>query len=409
MIVLDTCVLRGCGLDSSSAELLRTIRESGVEGVAVPWVVMEELVGQHAVKYMKQHQAAAQSIGALKNATPWLLSLDLEACDPEAVRAHWRKKYGEAVDTIPTSENALREAAVREANGLAPARIDAGGSRSVKTGYRDAAVWMSAVEYARDHPDETVYFVSSNTKDFGDGTVYDYPMDQDIHGIEDRLVHLTALDQIVSRFTEATTVSEDHVREILEAPSTCRVAGEAAATLLRRDDTCEGFAASTFMSEEGPEPVDIWGQSWINGPVAHLVSARNVQAYKIGEHQWCTATASWLLAGLASVVAPLGGGAIGFTACTWETRVLLKPQENAQLVVLRSSPPKALARSDVDTFLAQNPSHPPFQPTIFGSMAMQQALRHLTAVQTNQEKASALEELIGRLIGQAASATDRPV
>ncbi|WP_178798510.1 hypothetical protein [Streptomyces sp. MNU77] len=43
MIILDTCILRGCGLDSSSAEVLRAIRTAGVERVSVPWMVMEEL------------------------------------------------------------------------------------------------------------------------------------------------------------------------------------------------------------------------------------------------------------------------------------------------------------------------------------------------------------------------------
>ncbi|MFD5522509.1 hypothetical protein [Streptomyces sp. NPDC127066] len=52
---------------------------------------------------------------------------------------------------IPTSETALREAAFREANGLAPCKIQDGG-RSAKTGFRDAAIWLSTIEYAREHP-----------------------------------------------------------------------------------------------------------------------------------------------------------------------------------------------------------------------------------------------------------------
>ncbi|GAB3004540.1 hypothetical protein GCM10023080_082730 [Streptomyces pseudoechinosporeus] len=49
-------------------------------------------------------------------------------------------------------------------------------------GGRDAAIWLTAVEYAREHPEETVYFVSRNTKDFGDGTAYPPLMDQDLEG-----------------------------------------------------------------------------------------------------------------------------------------------------------------------------------------------------------------------------------
>jgi hypothetical protein len=69
------------------------------------------------------------------------------------------------VDTIPTSEGVLRQDLFWEMNVLAPAKTDATSSRSVKTGSRDAAVWLSAIDYAADHPDETVYFVSSNTRD----------------------------------------------------------------------------------------------------------------------------------------------------------------------------------------------------------------------------------------------------
>ncbi|MGW3728328.1 PIN domain-containing protein [Streptomyces sp. NPDC000851] len=75
---------------------------------------------------------------------------------------------------IETSESALREA-----NGVAPCKVNDGGKQT-KTGFRDTAIWMSAIEYARINPEETVYFVSSNTRDFGDGTAYPDPMDQDV-------------------------------------------------------------------------------------------------------------------------------------------------------------------------------------------------------------------------------------
>ncbi|MFI9248165.1 hypothetical protein ACIGXF_37675 [Streptomyces sp. NPDC053086] len=57
-------------------------------------------------------------------------------------------------------------------------------------GARDAAIWLTAIEYAREHPDEKVYFVSKNTKDFGDGTAYPYPMNEDVAGFGERFVLL---------------------------------------------------------------------------------------------------------------------------------------------------------------------------------------------------------------------------
>lgn len=51
MIILDTSILRGLGLKSSTAELLRAIRESGVQRISVPWMVLEELAAQQVLKY----------------------------------------------------------------------------------------------------------------------------------------------------------------------------------------------------------------------------------------------------------------------------------------------------------------------------------------------------------------------
>jgi hypothetical protein len=70
----------------------------------------------------------------------------------------------------PTSEAALGEAEFRESNVLPPCKAIVINDRGeqVKTGCRDAAIWLTAVEYAREHPEKTVYFVSRDTKDFGD-------------------------------------------------------------------------------------------------------------------------------------------------------------------------------------------------------------------------------------------------
>ncbi|MFF0734107.1 PIN domain-containing protein [Streptomyces chartreusis] len=165
MIILDTSILRSFSPESSSADLLRTIRAVGAEQVAVPWMVVEELAAQQAIKHREKHEAAAQALESLRQATPWPLGMELPPRDLKAVRGHWRAKWGAVVDTIPTSEEALREAAFREANCLPPCKT----SKGEKTGSRDAAIWLSAVEYAHQFPDVTVYFVSANTRDFGAG------------------------------------------------------------------------------------------------------------------------------------------------------------------------------------------------------------------------------------------------
>ncbi|MFD7407610.1 hypothetical protein ACFV7R_34210 [Streptomyces sp. NPDC059866] len=78
----------GCGLGSSSAELLQTIRAVGTEGISVPWMVLEELAAQQAVKYRQKYEAAVQAIEALDQNTPWKVPTVLGDYDPERVRKH---------------------------------------------------------------------------------------------------------------------------------------------------------------------------------------------------------------------------------------------------------------------------------------------------------------------------------
>lgn len=58
------------------------------------------------------------------------------------------------IEVLPTSEKALREGLQREMNVLPPCRfyeVKENGS-PVKIGGSDAAIWLTAVEYAPEHP-----------------------------------------------------------------------------------------------------------------------------------------------------------------------------------------------------------------------------------------------------------------
>ncbi|MEU0406018.1 PIN domain-containing protein [Streptomyces sp. NPDC006197] len=323
MIIFDTCILRGCGLESSSADLLRAIRESGV-GVAAPWMVVEELAGQQVAKYLKQHDAAAQALGSLRSVTPWQMEPVLEACAPEEVRGYWRKKYADFVGTIPTSEAALREAMRREISGLPPAKAEKQG----KTGGRDAAIWLSAVEYARNNPEETVYFVSSNTKDFGDGTVYEYPMFEDVEELGDRFALLTSLDQVVERFTREVQVDPEAVKAAVLAKGSERALGRQIHDLLA-DSAQAGFEASLFDATGG-ERSWTWLRNWKFAPFVQVESIEDIKAYAIGDEIWSTATAQVTTAGLNMAL-----GASGTIACSMQVPLLIGLQHDRAPVALR--------------------------------------------------------------------------
>ncbi|MDO0939151.1 PIN domain-containing protein [Streptomyces sp. DG2A-72] len=300
MIILDTCILRGLSLEDSSADFLRTIRaiasdgiavSAGADDVAVPWMVMEELVAQKAVKYAEMHAAAAAAIDSVSRLTPWELEASLAPCDLERYREHWCKVYGEIAATIPTSETALREALFREANALPPCK-GSSSPKDPKKGGRDAAIWLSAVEYAREHPAETVYFVSSNTKDFTDGSSYRAPMDRDIAELGERFVHLTSLDEVVSRFTEEVETDEELVRTILSSDPALRTLVNQARKRLTR------FWCTAVVGDLGLDSIDTQALGWFL-TVACLRSVTDIKTYQIGEHVWCTAVVEWHLTGAA--------------------------------------------------------------------------------------------------------------
>ncbi|MQY31807.1 PIN domain-containing protein [Nocardia aurantia] len=201
MIILDTSILRGLGLKSSTAELLRAIKESGVQRIAVPWMVLEELAAQQVLKYASSYEKARSANEQLAKLTPWSISRTaLPRIDK--VRDHWRAEYQKLAEVIDIQPEILAQALYREANLIPPARRVGDNPQSPKIGARDAAIWLAAVGYAKGNPAEKVYFVSGNTKDFGSGKDRPEELNGDLRGIEGRFVQMTSVDEVVQEFAE---------------------------------------------------------------------------------------------------------------------------------------------------------------------------------------------------------------
>ncbi|MFD0208917.1 PIN domain-containing protein [Streptomyces hirsutus] len=329
MIILDTSILRSIGLQSSSADLLRTIKAAAGERIGVPWVVMEELAAQQAIKYQELHERAAQALDALRQGTPWDgRKVQLGDCDTERARNHWRAEWGALASLVPTSDEALRQAVFREANCLAPCRE----SKGQKIGARDAAIWLSAVEYANGHPEETVCFVSANTKDFGDGSSYPYPMNEDVARLGDRFVILTSMDEVAARFTEPTDADKSLVTEILQSESVESHIHETANAFF---STSGPVFDCTVQAADG-ETLVVSTRKW--GTIrAHFASVGKIQAYRIGDHEWCTAAVNWHLVG--ALDSDLFGVVAG--AAEWPTVVLFTlDRKTPRPTVLRETSPR---------------------------------------------------------------------
>ncbi|MGW5233863.1 PIN domain-containing protein [Streptomyces nodosus] len=339
MIILDTSILRSFGLQSSSADLLRTIEAVGGERIGVPWMAMEELAAQQAIKYQELHKRAAQARDALREGRPWIRQWraidDIGRCNPEAARAYWRSQWESLVTVIPTSDKSTREALFREANCLPPCRE----SKGQKIGSRDAAIWLSAVEYANDHPNETVYFVSANTKDFGDGSSFPYPMNEDVAHLGDRFIVLTSVDNIASRFTEPAAADETLVTDILRSdavlPSVHAATDEHLPYIRSRrfDCTVQSLSGRTFIEQSS---------TWTTLSI-RFASVREIQAFCIGGHEWCTAAVDWHLIGAThGRYEPVVG------VVSWPTVVLFTLNREApKPTVLRDATPRPVSEQVV--------------------------------------------------------------
>lgn len=350
MIILDTNILEKAKLGTTSTDLLKVIGTSGVDVVAVPSVVMEELISHRIVPERRKYEKAAQALASIAESTPWPYSPKPPVFDAQRFSDYWYGRYTEIVTVINTSGAALQEAVRRETHVLPPCKeVEAGGKKLEKVGGRDAAIWLTAVEYAREHPDEKVYFVSENTKDFTDGTSYKHPMDEDVKGLDGRFIHLTTLTDVVNEFAAPEDLDAAVAEAALHAPEAVEaVAREAFKKYgLRQGRETPSFTVAVSR-DIAPHP-DTPGADevqairvkwWIAKPSVKYLSVRDIKAHRIGDHVWCVATVQWLLAGYVfnphsdSYVVP--GGAV------WETRVLFSTtQPETPLTVLRAPQPRA--------------------------------------------------------------------
>ena len=324
VIILDTSILRSINPESSSANLLHAISVAAHETVAMPWMVREELAAQQAIKYESVHAKAVAAVEALRQTAPWDFTAPIHAGNTERHRNYWRKRWTPPLNVIPTSEKALREGMYREANLLPPCRL----VKDVKTGARDTAIWLSAVEYAREHPGEAVFFVSANTKDFGDGSApLPSPMDRDVDGMEDRFRVLTSIEELAANFTEPVDISAQAAAAALDTSGVQQA-------ILHESLRTPSLLATIPLDEDYSRVIVEVAEEW-QALEANVGTVEDVQGYRIGQREWCTATVEWQIVG--SMHSSFG---YGFGAVSWPTTVLFNLSGDPNLTVVRDKMPQ---------------------------------------------------------------------
>lgn len=329
MIIFDTNAVNLLLPEGPRADIIRKLRQSKHHRVAVPWMVLEEMVAHQAQLYPVKHQAVVNTLARLRDILPWEPESSLEPLDLERFLDHWRGVYGEIFEVIETSDGAIRRAYQREAMALPPAKR----VKDRSEGGRDAAIWFSVLEFLEQNPGQHVHFVTNNSKDFSDGTGYPYPMNEDIRGVEDRLTLLQDFDQVVSQFTKEVsgTDAEAAAGELLRSlPVRERVAQTAV----------EVLSSPTGFAGLGASDVPVEWRAWLASPEVDLLSVTDVTGHEIEGDVWYTAKAHWLLYGLA-----LNGDETKprYIACVWQMKVLFSTAESdaapTLLVTEDPSPP----------------------------------------------------------------------
>ncbi|MEU0002177.1 PIN domain-containing protein [Streptomyces microflavus] len=335
MIILDANIIKGISLRGPVADVLRTIRAAGVERVATPWIAVEEVAAQEALRYREKHDAAKVAVDVLRKATPWADVPHPKRWPAEHVRRHWREQYGSITDVMETSADAYKQALYRETNLIAPCKTVNNGKD--KTGARDAAIWLTAVEYAAAHAGELVHFVS-NDKDFSVAGKLPDEMQRDIKGMEGRFSVFTSLQDVVNKFATEVEASEKDVRELLDTE-------ESHATVLEATRTAAGrhrlFTGSLLSQADGDTKLSEIGVSRWYPTAVVLDKVLTVSGHEVGDHRYFTAWVRWLLRD------DWFRGEEPGVAYSWETRVLLSTATDKSMTVLDSKRPGPIALEDV--------------------------------------------------------------
>ncbi|WP_158715204.1 PIN domain-containing protein [Kitasatospora phosalacinea] len=326
-IIFDTNAVNMLNPDGITADIIRKLKGSGHHRVAVPWMVLEELSAHKAKHYPAQYQAAVKALEKLDAAVPWAVQSSLEPLDLERLLDHWRDAYGKIFEVIETSGDVARKALAREAMALPPAKR----ADDHSEGARDVAIWFSVLEFLRTNPQARVCLVTNNHTDFGDGTSYPYPMNEDVRGLEDRLSRLKGFTEVVSTFT--TPVAGDDAvvaaRALLESPPVRSRVAQSAEELLSAPLGFTGLSSAGNTAR--------WS-SWILPPKAELLDLTDVTGHEIEGDIWYTAKAQWLLFGVAAPGEP--DSLIDNVSAVWETRLLFSTRGEAQPpTILNSAEP----------------------------------------------------------------------
>ncbi|MEW2317906.1 PIN domain-containing protein [Streptomyces bauhiniae] len=337
ILILDTNAVRMLNPNGSNADVLRIIETSGTATVAVPEMVLHEMIAQQLIEYRDAYEKAASAVKRVNGRHPNSISAFMglnRGLDLEGVKQGWERQYRAIFQVIPTSADVALQALLREANGEKPAKLIEKQGEKKKEGARDVAIWLSVVEYMRENPDEQVYFVTKNSKDFGDGSDWPAPMDNDIKGMENRIRILPDMDAVISELTEEVKTSELSMEASGALKALSQTIGELAIKVLRGSGHLVASNLSEFDRQGHFRRAPF--RRWVAPPDAELLAVSNVTGHKITDSVWFVADVEWLLWGVAQDFRASRG--VFSAACIWQTRVLMTTSGTERPTIVSDRP-----------------------------------------------------------------------
>ncbi|WP_457029305.1 PIN domain-containing protein [Kitasatospora sp. P5_F3] len=336
MLFLDTNILKGVSLRGPEAELLHVLRTVKAERAAAPETVLVELAAQEHIRHQAKLKAVEDALKELRRASPWMTIPPVPLGRPGDAREYWRAQYLKVVDPIKPSVKVYEEALFREANVLPPCKTV---GKDAKTGARDAVIWLTAVEYAREHPDEIIRFVSRDS-DFRRVTESGRSLQQDIEDLEDRFHTYTTLGEVLAEFATSVTVTAEQVTNLLNSELCQRLTRQRAARVYFR---------SILVDYPMYEPLlrNYLKAALKDGLTMVLAEVVDPRAYEISGHTWYTADAHWVIA--CPVPTPFGGD--GFFLQRWSNRVMASEAADSEgFTMLKADRLQAAEDDDAELF-----------------------------------------------------------
>ncbi|MFE3122072.1 PIN domain-containing protein [Streptomyces hydrogenans] len=323
MIIFDTNAIKDLDPHGSKADLIRLLRKADVK-VAAPWVVLEELSAHKLYQYQRHFDLMRRQHQALAALEPNLAGPEPKF-EGDRFAQHWRKQYSEIFTVLPTSSRALKAAVLREAACMKPAKVDT----TKKSGGRDVAIWFSILEYLDENPHEEIFFVTSNTADFGEPDEWPFPLDIDLKDKAHRLTQLLDFEEALKRFTEEADTPDGIEKELKTR-----------------------LSASESMKIVTAEARRKYGVSRKSGDAATGVrvalDSLNVGgARRVGDSLWYWARATWQTYLLSHRVNPP-------LVASWDTSILFPESREQPVSILRSGRLTPLSASDLNTKMQES-------------------------------------------------------